>query len=54
MRTIGPYDCSWILENIGSVFFIHVNLVSKQEYTITYGLMISDTMSIWYQSRNIQ
>ena len=24
MRTRGPYDCSWILENIGSVFFIHV------------------------------
>ena len=21
MRTRGPYDCSWILENIGSVFF---------------------------------
>ena len=21
MRTIGPYDCSWILENIGNVFF---------------------------------
>ena len=21
MRTKGPYDCSWILENIGSVFF---------------------------------
>ena len=21
MRTGGPYDCSWILENIGSVFF---------------------------------
>ena len=20
MRTRGPYDCSWILENIGSVF----------------------------------
>ena len=21
MRTRGPYDCSWILENIESVFF---------------------------------
>ena len=21
MRTRDPYDCSWILENIGSVFF---------------------------------
>ena len=21
MRTKGPYDCSWILENIGSVYF---------------------------------
>ena len=21
MRTRGPYDCGWILENIGSVFF---------------------------------
>ena len=21
MRTRGPYDCSWILENIGSIFF---------------------------------
>ena len=21
MRTRGPYDCSWVLENIGSVFF---------------------------------
>ena len=21
MRTRGPYDCSWILENIGSVFY---------------------------------
>ena len=21
MRTRGPYDCSWILENIGSVLF---------------------------------
>ena len=21
MRIRGPYDCSWILENIGSVFF---------------------------------
>ena len=31
-----------------------VNLVSEQEYTITYGLRISDTMSIWYQSINIQ
>ena len=27
-----------------------VNLVSEQEYTITYGLRISYTMSIWYQS----
>ena len=27
-----------------------VKLVSKQEYTITYGLRISDTMSSWYQS----
>ena len=31
-----------------------VNLVSEQEYTITYGLRISDTMSIWYQSISIQ
>ena len=31
-----------------------VNLVSEQEYTITYGFRISDTMSIWYQSINIQ
>ena len=23
MRTRGPYDCSWILENIGSVFFLY-------------------------------
>ena len=23
MRTRGPYDCSWILENIGSVFFFY-------------------------------
>ena len=29
----------------------YVKLVSEQEYTITYGLRISDTMSIWYQSR---
>ena len=29
-------------------------LVSEQEYTITYGLRISDTMSIWYQSISIQ
>ena len=27
MRTRGPYDCSWILENIVSVFFIHVIFV---------------------------
>ena len=28
MRTRGPYDYSWILENIGSVFFyIHVIFV---------------------------
>ena len=25
MRTRGPYDCSWILENIGSVFFYTCN-----------------------------
>ena len=31
-----------------------VNLVSEQEYTIIYGLRIFDTMSIWYQSINIQ
>ena len=31
-----------------------VNLVSEQEYTITYGLGISDTMSSWYQSISIQ
>ena len=31
-----------------------VNLVSEQEYTITYGLRISDTMSSWYQSISIQ
>ena len=30
------------------------NLVLEQEYTITYGLRISDTMSIWYQSISIQ
>ena len=30
------------------------NLVSEQEYTITYGLRISDTMSSWYQSISIQ
>ena len=23
MRTRDPYDCSWILENIGSVFFFY-------------------------------
>ena len=23
MRTRGPYDCSWILENIGNVFFLY-------------------------------
>ena len=23
MRTRGPYDCSWILENIRSVFFLY-------------------------------
>ena len=23
MRTRGPYDCSWILENIESVFFLY-------------------------------
>ena len=23
MRTKCPYDCSWILENIGSVFFFY-------------------------------
>ena len=23
MRIRGPYDCSWILENIGSVFFLY-------------------------------
>ena len=23
MRTRGPYDYSWILENIGSVFFLY-------------------------------
>ena len=28
-----------------------VKLVSKQKYTITYGLRRSDTMSSWYQSR---
>ena len=27
-----------------------VNLISEHKYTITYGLRISDTMSIWYQS----
>ena len=32
----------------------YFNLVSEQEYTITYGLRISDTMSIWYHSINIQ
>ena len=31
-----------------------VKLVSEQEYTITYGLRISDTMSSWYQSISIQ
>ena len=30
-----------------------VNLVSELEYTITYFLRISDTMSIWYQSISI-
>ena len=37
--------------SLGSV---SVKLVSEQEYTITYGLRISDTMSIWYQSISIQ
>ena len=27
-----------------------VKLISEQEYKITYGLRISDTMSSWYQS----
>ena len=31
-----------------------VKLVSEKEYTITYGLRISDTMSSWYQSISIQ
>ena len=31
-----------------------VKLVSEQEYTITYGLRISDTMSSWYLSISIQ
>ena len=31
-----------------------VKLVSEQEYTITYGLRISDTMSSWYQSISIK
>ena len=39
-----------LLEDFLSLGRGSVNLVSEQEYTITYGLRISDTMSIWYQS----
>ena len=38
MRTICPYDCSWILKNIGSVFF----------YTCDFFILgLTSVQSLW-------
>ena len=44
MRTRCPYDCSWILDNIGSVFFIHVILYFRLDHRAV--VMLSDFRKI--------